>query len=343
MASAMLRLLVGAVRPLLLVATGLFLTAWASRVAADEIADPVGDILPTYTGPYAPGMDVVAHQVTLAGDRVIFYGRMDGPIAPTQAFGGLYLFGIDRGLGTPRFLGPAAPPVIGPNVVWDSILRINPDGTGLFNNVVAGIVTPLDRADIVINDNEFVASVPLSLLSPAATRPPCEWTYNLWPRNGIGRNVQVSDLAPDDGNSPFQSLPEVVCTSDRSMLWPPNHTMVEVQIVVEVLDPCAPPEELLLWEVIVRSNEPDDALGDEDGDTTGDTDGGDGFTAPVDVTGNFVFNPLAGRYEGSIMLRAERNESQAGRRYQIEATVINPHLNMSIGRCEVWVPLNRSR
>ena len=50
--------------------------------------------------------------------------------------------------------------------------------------------------------------MPLSLLLPAATRPPQEWTYNLWPRNGIGQNVQVSDLAPDDGNSPVQAVPE---------------------------------------------------------------------------------------------------------------------------------------
>src|SRR5687768_4785509 len=111
----------------------------------------------------------------------------------------------DRGQGTARFIGPAAPPIIGPNVLWDSIVRINPNGTGLFNNIIAGVVTPLNPSDIIISGNEFIASVPLSLLSPAATRPPQEWTYNLWPRNGIGQNVQVSDLAPDDGDSPVQT------------------------------------------------------------------------------------------------------------------------------------------
>jgi hypothetical protein len=95
-------------------------------------------------------------------------------------------------------------------VVWDSILRINPNGTGLFNNVVGGVVTPLAATDISINGNEFTASVPLSLMTPAATRPPQEWTYNLWPRNGLvpGNNEHVSDLAPDDGNSPVQVVPE---------------------------------------------------------------------------------------------------------------------------------------
>jgi hypothetical protein len=183
--------------------------ALEDRSVPAAIADPVGDFLPTYTGPQDPGLDVTAHETVYLEDqgRVVFYGRMAGPIAPTQAIGGVYLVGLDRGPGTPRFLNsPAAPPVIGPHVLFDSVVRINPNGTGLFNNLVAGVSTPLDSADISISGNEFTASVPLSLLTPAATRPPQEWTYNLWPRNGVGRNVQVSDLAPDDGNSPVQTI-----------------------------------------------------------------------------------------------------------------------------------------
>jgi hypothetical protein len=173
---------------------------------SNTISDPRGDFLPTYTGPHDPGLDVIAHQTTLAGDRVIFFGRMAGPVAPTQEVGGLYIIGVDRGRGTPRFR--SGTPLIGPNVTWDLIVRINPDGTGLVNNQVAGVTTPLDPADIKIHGNSFTASVPLSVLTPAATRPAEEWTYNLWPRNGLvpGRNVNVSDLAPDDGNSPVQVL-----------------------------------------------------------------------------------------------------------------------------------------
>jgi hypothetical protein len=152
-------------------------------------------------------MDVTAHRVLVTPERVIFAGKMAGPIAPTQAIGGLYVIGVDRGRGTPRFLNGT--PQIGPNVVWDSIVRINPNGTGVFNNIVAGVVTALDPADITIDGNEFSVSVPLSVLLPAATRPPAEWTYNLWPRNGLvpGQNQTVSDLAPDDGNSPVGVVP----------------------------------------------------------------------------------------------------------------------------------------
>jgi hypothetical protein len=178
------------------------------RAVPAVLSDPVGDFLPGYTGPHDPGLDVVAHEAVYLEDqaRIVFYGKMAGPIAPTQAEGGLYIIGVDRGQGTPRFAGRN--PVIGPNVLWDSVVRVNPDGTGLFNNVIAGVVTPLTAADITINGNEFTASVPVSVMMPSATRPPQEWTYNLWPRNSavIGNNAAVPDLAPDDGDSPVQTI-----------------------------------------------------------------------------------------------------------------------------------------
>ena len=177
--------------------------ALEDRSVPAAISDPVGDFLLTYTGPQLPGMDVVAHEVVVLEDRGrVILGRMP-PDAPTPAIGAC-TFPADRGQGTPRFLGGT--PQIGPNVLWDSLVIINPAGIGRVNNQVAGVVTLLNPADIHINGNEFTASVPLSLLLPAATRPPQEWTYNLWPRNStnIGQNAAVSDLAPDDGNAPVQ-------------------------------------------------------------------------------------------------------------------------------------------
>jgi hypothetical protein len=43
-----------------------------------------GDFLSTYTGRHDAGLDVLSHEVRLAGDRLIISGRMAGPIAPTQ-------------------------------------------------------------------------------------------------------------------------------------------------------------------------------------------------------------------------------------------------------------------
>jgi hypothetical protein len=54
----------------------------------------------------------------------------------------------------------------------------------------------------------------------ASTRPPEEWTYNLWPRNSavIGNNAAVPDLAPDDGNSPVQVVPSPARASLNSLV-----------------------------------------------------------------------------------------------------------------------------
>jgi hypothetical protein len=183
--------------------------ALEDRSVPAVISDPVGDFLPTYTGVQAPGLDVVAHEVVLIEEqgRMVFYGKMAGSVAETQDVGGVYLIGVDRGQGTPRFLRPGnSPPVIGPNVVWDSLVVIRARGSAEFINALTGARAPLDPADIAINGDEFTVSVPLSVMQPDSTRPPQEWTYNLWPRNGIGNNVQVSDLAPDDGNSPVQTI-----------------------------------------------------------------------------------------------------------------------------------------
>jgi hypothetical protein len=76
----------------------------AGPARADEIPDEVGDFLDTYTGLHDAGLDVVGHEVNFLGDRLVFFGRMNGPIAPTQAIGGVYIIGLDRGQGTPRFL-----------------------------------------------------------------------------------------------------------------------------------------------------------------------------------------------------------------------------------------------
>src|SRR3712207_2592827 len=113
--------------------------SWTSRPHAEALegrsllsayleTDPAGDFLPTYTGAQHPGLDVVSYESVLIDDRLVIAGEMAGPVAETQAVGGLYVIGLDRGRGTPRFR--SGRPVIGPNVLWDLIVRVNPDGTG---------------------------------------------------------------------------------------------------------------------------------------------------------------------------------------------------------------------
>ena len=137
------------------------------------------------------------------------------------------------------------------------------------------------------------------------------------------------------------SPPEVACTTDLVALWPPKHQMVAVKVFIDATDVCTAPEDLILLAVEVSSDEPDDGLGD--GDTAGDIFGEDGFTTPVDVTTVFTFNPETASFEGTILLRAERDGSGDGRSYTVEAFVVDNSLNLTSTSCVIVVPHDRRR
>ncbi len=140
-----------------------------------------------------------------------------------------------------------------------------------------------------------------------------------------------------------QTPPEVVCTTSVAAIWPPNHKMIPVMIYVDATDHCTNPEDLILGLVTVESNEPDDAEGLGDGETTGDVDGQDGFTAPVDVTDLLTYNPETASFEGLVLLRAERNGEGVGRSYSINTTVIDSSNNIADTSCVVVVPHDRRK
>jgi hypothetical protein len=133
--------------------------------------------------------------------------------------------------------------------------------------------------------------------------------------------------------------PEVECTTDVAALWPPNHEMVHVSVYVLATDTVTTPQNLILLSVVVSSDEPDNADGVGDGDTTGDVDGADGSSAPVDVTLNFGgYDPLVEGFVGTIQLRRERDGNGDGRAYTIEATVLNSVGVPESSSCCVIVP-----
>jgi hypothetical protein len=132
--------------------------------------------------------------------------------------------------------------------------------------------------------------------------------------------------------------PEVLCTTDVAALWPPKHSMHAVQLVVIATDACADPEDVLPITVTVSSNEPDDATGGGDGHTTGDVNGMDGYGAPVDVTSSFSFNASLQRWDGTVLLRAERAGAGSGRKYTIDVSALDSSGNAATTSCCVIVP-----
>jgi len=113
--------------------------------------------------------------------------------------------------------------------------------------------------------------------------------------------------------------PVLTLAADPSVLWPPNHRLVPVQVTPLVSDLCdeAPTARL----TSVASSEPVDAPGDADGATTGD-----------------VGSAEIGTLDTQVLLRAERSSDGPGRTYEITYTARDAAGNESSALALVTVP-----
>jgi hypothetical protein len=120
--------------------------------------------------------------------------------------------------------------------------------------------------------------------------------------------VAVVDTAP----------PVITSTVPLSVLWPPNHRMVDVAVAVTATDACSTPAVVL---ASVTSNELDDAPG-----------GGDGATSE-DIQGTDVGTP-----DFTVQLRAERGGSGNGRTYALTYSASDGSGNAATETDFVFVP-----
>lgn len=125
---------------------------------------------------------------------------------------------------------------------------------------------------------------------------------------------------------------------DKQALWPPNHDMIPVLVDLLVRDTCENPQDLVLT-CDVSSDEPDDAQGD--GAFTGDVDGLDGYLIPVPVS--MTYNSTSGRWEGGLLLRAERDGGSDGRKYSIVCHAIDASGNLTTATVCVTVPHSKGK
>lgn len=158
--------------------------------------DATGDFLPSYTGPRGADLDVTEAEATFNGSTFTFTSTQAGAVGMTA--GGFYVWGIDRGRGTSRFAD------IAPGVRFDAVVVVRPDGTGAVTDLTSGsapVSTPLPAGSITVSGATITARVAAALL-PTQGLAPAAYTVNLWPRNGVGNNAQISDFAPDNRNAP---------------------------------------------------------------------------------------------------------------------------------------------
>ena len=183
------------------------LLAAAPSVANATIIDPTGDFLSSYAGVKDPGLDVTSAGVTFDGQQFVLTATMAGPIAAlnTTVPRALFVFGVDRGKGTERFL--AGTPSIGAGIKFDSVLVLRLTGVSSFNDLLAGTSTPLPAANFQIDGATITAELPVSF-APSQGLDPSAYAFNLWPRSGVGMNTQIADFAPNASSFTATLVPE---------------------------------------------------------------------------------------------------------------------------------------
>lgn len=178
--------------------------------------DPKGDILGTFAGDKdnSPDLDVRHVEATYDFDSITLVAQMWGDIGTTG--NGLYIWGVDRGAGTPFLDTLPGPKIGGPNITFDSFLQLNNDGTGfavVFNPVPGSDTGAADvfnfTADqIKIAGDTITVDVPRAWL-PSLGADISEYGFNMWPRIvGTGNNAFVSDFGPDTTNLTGTAVPE---------------------------------------------------------------------------------------------------------------------------------------
>lgn len=134
-----------------------------------------------------------------------------------------------------------------------------------------------------------------------------------------GTNTPVSDditVEVTDSTAPTLSP-----APDKSILWPPNHKMVDISIHANASDDSRLPVTL---SVAVASNEPQNGLGD--GDAAPD------WTDPV-ITNGVI----------ALQLRAERSGNGNGREYTITITATDVSGNASTASVNILVPHDKGK
>ena len=120
------------------------------------------------------------------------------------------------------------------------------------------------------------------------------------------------DISVDDSTPPT-----LVLVPDPAVLWPPNHKLRNVEVVVVATDACDPHPAVVLTSL--TSNEPDNGLGD--GDTIGDIQGAN-----------------LGTDDRRFQLRAERSGTGSGRTYSAVYTATDDSGNSTNALATIVVP-----
>ena len=172
--------------------------ALATGLAQAAFVDAGNDYVPGFTGGTAGDLDVLKAEVVYQPNTNTFTLKATMAAAIGSTASGFYIWGFDRGQGTPRFAANGFG-----GVLFDSVVRINPNGSGAVTNLLTGppTTTTFGAGTATVSGASFSLDIAASLL-PSAGFAPSAYTWNLWPRdsNVAGNFQQISDFAPDNSN-----------------------------------------------------------------------------------------------------------------------------------------------
>lgn len=174
----------------------------ATGAHAIGVSDATGDYIAGYTGSTLGDLDVVGSFVTYnqSTDRFVFSGTMNADIGLSTA--GFYVWGVNRGAGTARFAADGLP-----GVLFDAVVILNADGSGMVRDLGAGTVHTLAAGSAAVVGSTILAQIDGGWL-PSTGLAKTAYTWNLWPRDGTlpGGFGQISDFAPDAVNLPVTNI-----------------------------------------------------------------------------------------------------------------------------------------
>jgi hypothetical protein len=219
--------------------------------------------------------------------------------------------------------GPAAAQVVVADAGDDLALECSsPDGTpatldGL-GSTVDGLNAALDLdADFLWEAPGIVFDNP-ARATPTATFPLGTTTVTLTITHTdpvtlvVVADQDTVDITVSDTTPPTLSL-----LADPAILWPPNHKLTPVEVILLTSDACDPDPDAVL--TALTSSEPDNGTGD--GDTVDDIQEAD-----------------VGTDDREFLLRAERAGNGSGRVYSAIYNVTDASGNSTNGITEILVP-----
>lgn len=154
-----------------------------------------------YTGPRRAALSALAAGGVFFSQTqtIAFYAKMNGPILDGNV--NTYVIGIQRGAAANH------PFPDEPNVNFDAVVIVTSDPVSGALKATAtalgpgAVAQPLAAPALAAPDT-FIVSVPAALL-PSTGLAPDHYTWNLWPRNGLGGTpaAQIASFIPDDAMS----------------------------------------------------------------------------------------------------------------------------------------------